>query len=159
MAAPDQGLRRDRCHTTRRDTVDNRFTVALPVPLVVVVPSLVAAGPGVAVDPTRGGRRPPMPAYPVRDTAIAKSIAPAAPSAEMARLLGPTRAGLLAALARPASTAQLAARHFLSAATVSYHLGVLHRAGLVARARSGRSVLYRRTAEGSRPAGNRSAHG
>ncbi|MDX2935205.1 ArsR/SmtB family transcription factor [Streptomyces ipomoeae] len=159
MAAPDQGLRRDRCHTTRRDTVDNRFTVALPVPLVVVVPSLVAAGPGVAVDPTRGGRRPPMPAYPVRDTAIAKSIAPAAPSAEMARLLGPTRAGLLAALARPASTAQLAARHFLSPATVSYHLGVLHRAGLVARARSGRSVLYRRTAEGSRPAGNRSAHG
>ncbi|MFD9605185.1 MarR family transcriptional regulator [Streptomyces sp. NPDC059970] len=39
-------------------------------------------------------------------------------------------------MARPASTAQLAAGHFLSPATVSYHLGVLHQAGLVARARS-----------------------
>ncbi|MGI5372891.1 ArsR/SmtB family transcription factor [Streptomyces sp. CA-251387] len=134
--------------------VDSRFTIALPVPLVVVVPSLVAAGPGVAVDPTRGGRRPPMLVCPVRGRAVAESIAPAAPSAEMARLLGPTRAGLLTALAQPASTTQLAARHFLSPATVSYHLGVLHRAGLVARARSDRSVLYRRTPEGSRLAGN-----
>ncbi|MEU5664425.1 ArsR/SmtB family transcription factor [Streptomyces longwoodensis] len=73
----------------------------------------------------------------------------------MAQLLGPTRAGLLTAPARPASTAQLAARHFLSPATVSHHLGVLHRAGLVARSRSGRSVLYRRTSAGSRLAGSR----
>ncbi|GAA3483037.1 ArsR/SmtB family transcription factor [Streptomyces yanii] len=131
--------------------VANRFRIALPVPLVVVVPSLVAPRPGVAVDPTRDGDRPPVLVYPVRD----KAIASAAPSAEMAQLLGPTRAGLLAALAQPASTAQLAARHFLSPATVSYHLGVLHRAGLVARARSGRSVLYRRTPEGSRLAGSR----
>ncbi|MGW2563139.1 ArsR/SmtB family transcription factor [Streptomyces sp. NPDC001514] len=131
--------------------VDSRFTVELAVPLVVVVPSLVAAGPGVAVDPVRDGRRPPMVAYPVRDRATAPTI----PSAELARLLGPTRAGLLAALARPTSTAQLAAHHFLSPATVSYHLGVLHRAGLVARARSGRAVLYRRTPAGSRLAGSR----
>ncbi|MFI7413873.1 helix-turn-helix domain-containing protein [Streptomyces sp. NPDC049627] len=138
--------------------VDSRFTVALPVPMLVVVPSLVSAGPGVAVDPTRGGRRPPMLVHPVRGPAIAKSLAPAARSAEMASLLGPTRAGLLTALAQPASTTQLAARHFLSPATVSYHLGVLHRAGLVARARSGRSVLYRRTPEGSRLAGNGWTH-
>ncbi|MEW2490931.1 winged helix-turn-helix domain-containing protein [Streptomyces sp. NPDC048411] len=92
--------------------------------------------------------------YPVHDKTIANTIAPAAPSAEMAQLLGPTRAGLLAELAQPAST-QLAARHFLSPATVSYHLGVLHRAGLIARARSGRSVLYRRTSEGSRLARSR----
>ncbi|WP_324789752.1 ArsR/SmtB family transcription factor [Streptomyces sp. H51] len=135
--------------------VDSRFRIALPVPLVVVVPSLVASGPGVAVDPTRAGDRPPMLVYPVRDKAVTSAIAPAVPSAEVARLLGPTRAGLLTALARPASTAQLAARHFLSPATVSYHLGVLHRAGLVARARSGRSVLYRRTPEGSRLAESR----
>ncbi|MDX3235912.1 winged helix-turn-helix domain-containing protein [Streptomyces sp. ME03-5709C] len=129
--------------------VESRFTVGVAVPLVVVVPSLVAAGPGVAVDPVHGGRRPPMVAYPVRD----RPVAPVAPSPELARLLGPTRAGLLGALARPASTTQLAARHFLSAATVSYHLGVLLRAGLVARSRSGRTVLYRRTPAGSRLAG------
>ncbi|MEU1598042.1 winged helix-turn-helix domain-containing protein [Streptomyces sp. NPDC005708] len=131
--------------------IDSRFTVGLAVPLVVVVPSLVAAGPGVSVDPVRDGQRPPMVAYPARD----RPTAPTTSSAELARLLGPTRAGLLAALARPASTAQLAARHFLSPATVSYHLGVLHRAGLVARARSGRAVLYRRTPEGSRLTGSR----
>ncbi|MFF7209697.1 ArsR/SmtB family transcription factor [Streptomyces sp. NPDC008238] len=129
--------------------VDSRFTVGVAVPLVIVVPSLVAAGPGVIVDPVPGGRRPPMVAYPVRD----RPAAPVPPSAELARLLGPTRAGLLGALARPASTTQLAARHFLSAATVSYHLGVLHRAGLVTRSRAGRTVLYRRTPAGSRLTG------
>ncbi|WP_399030652.1 ArsR/SmtB family transcription factor [Streptomyces sp. 15-116A] len=41
-------------------------------------------------------------------------------------------------------------RHFLSPATVSYHLGVLHRAGLVTRARAGRSVVYRHTPAGAR---------
>ncbi|MGW3497375.1 ArsR/SmtB family transcription factor [Streptomyces sp. NPDC001020] len=126
--------------------VDSRFTVRLAVPLVIVVPSLVAAQPAVAVDPVRGGCRPPMMAYPVRDRATAATP----PSVELARLLGPTRAGLLTALACPASTTQLAERHFLSPATVSYHLGVLHRAGLVTRARSGRAVLYRRTPAGSR---------
>ncbi|GAA3476203.1 winged helix-turn-helix domain-containing protein [Streptomyces yanii] len=135
--------------------VESRFRIALSVPLVVVVPSLVAPRPAVAVDATRNKVRPPMLIYPVGDKAIANTIAPAAPPAEMAQLLGPTRAGLLAALTQPASTAQLAARHFLSPATVSYHLGVLHRAGLVARARSGRSVLYRRTPEGSRLARSR----
>ncbi|MFE2540345.1 ArsR/SmtB family transcription factor [Actinacidiphila glaucinigra] len=129
--------------------VDSRFTVGIPVPLVIVVPSLVATGPAVVVDPVPGGRRPPMVAYPVRD----RPVAPVPPSAELAGLLGPTRAGLLGALALPASTTQLAARHFLSAATVSYHLGVLHRAGLVTRTRSGRTVLYRRTPAGSRLAG------
>ncbi|MET8220766.1 ArsR/SmtB family transcription factor [Streptomyces hirsutus] len=135
--------------------VEGHLRIALPAPLVVVVPSLVAPRPGVGVDPTREESRSPILIYPVRDKTIAGTIAPAAPSAEMAQLLGPTRAGLLAALTQSASTAQLATRHFLSPATVSYHLGVLHRAGLVARARSGRSVLYRRTPEGSRLARSR----
>lgn len=129
--------------------VESRFTIRLTVPLVVVVPSLVAPRPAVAVDPVPPWQRPPLLAYPVRD----RPAVPATPSAELAGLLGSTRAGLLAALSRPASTAQLAARHFLSPATVSYHLGVLHRAGLVVRARDGRAVLYRRTPEGSRLTG------
>ncbi|WP_149551537.1 ArsR/SmtB family transcription factor [Streptomyces marokkonensis] len=135
--------------------VESRLRIALPVSMVVVVPSVVMPRPGVAVDPTRDEDRPPMLVYPVRDKAIGGAITPVAPSAEMAQLLGPTRAGLLAALTQPASTAQLAARHFLSPATVSYHLGVLHRAGLVTRTRAGRSVLYRRTPEGSRLAKSR----
>ncbi|MFF8881534.1 ArsR/SmtB family transcription factor [Streptomyces flaveolus] len=126
--------------------VDSRLRIVLPdVPLVVVVPSVVTPRPAAHVDPTYDEDRPPTLVYPVRETAIADALAPAAPSAEMAQLLGPTRAGLLAALTRPATTAELAARHFLSPATVSYHLGVLHRAGLVTRSRTGRSVLYHRT--------------
>ncbi|MFF8639051.1 ArsR/SmtB family transcription factor [Streptomyces pilosus] len=130
--------------------VESRLRIALPVSMVVVVPSLVMPRPGVAVDPTRDQDRPPMLIYPVRDRAGTGATAPVIPSAEMAHLLGPTRAGLLAALAQPASTTQLAARHFLSPATVSYHLGVLHRAGLVTRTRTGRSVLYHRTPEATR---------
>lgn len=131
--------------------VESRFTICVTVPLVVVIPSVVALRPTVAVDPVPPWQRPPLLAYPGRE----RPTAPAAPSAELSGLLGPTRAGLLAALSRPASTAQLAARHFLSPATVSYHLGVLHRAGLVVRARDGRAVLYRRTPEGSRLTGRR----
>jgi DNA-binding transcriptional ArsR family regulator len=126
--------------------VDSRLRIVLPdVPLVVVVPSVVTPRPAAHVDPTYEEDRPPTLVYPVRETAIADALAPAAPSAEMAQLLGPTRAGLLAALTRPATTGELAARHFLSPATVSNHLGVLHRAGLVTRSRTGRSVLYRRS--------------
>jgi len=126
--------------------VESGLRITLPaVPMIVVMPSLVAPRAAAHVDPTDDEDRPPTLVYPVRGSAIAHAITPAAPSAEMAQLLGPTRATLLTALAQPASTTELAARHFLSPATVSYHLGVLHRAGLVARFRSGRSVLYRRT--------------
>jgi DNA-binding transcriptional ArsR family regulator len=57
-------------------------------------------------------------------------------------LLGRSRAAVLAALARPASTSALALRLGLSPSTVSEHLGVLDRAGVVTRRRAGRSVLY-----------------
>lgn len=61
-------------------------------------------------------------------------------------LLGATRATLLADLAVPRSTEQLARRHSLSQSTVSYHLGILHRGGLVTRTRDARRVLYQQTA-------------
>jgi DNA-binding transcriptional ArsR family regulator len=38
----------------------------------------------------------------------------------------------------------------MAPSTVSHHLGVLLHAGLVARTRAGRSVLYRRTGAGQR---------
>ncbi|MFJ1790172.1 ArsR/SmtB family transcription factor [Kitasatospora griseola] len=64
----------------------------------------------------------------------------------LARVLGRARARLLAELAAPATTTELAARTGLSAPTVSHHLHALHDAGLAARHRTGRTVLYLRTA-------------
>ncbi|KJS56310.1 hypothetical protein VM98_07805 [Streptomyces rubellomurinus subsp. indigoferus] len=61
-------------------------------------------------------------------------------------LLGATRAKLLAELSQPHTTGELAARLSLSPATVSYHLQILHRAGLVRRTRRSRTVLYQRLA-------------
>jgi len=60
-------------------------------------------------------------------------------------LLGPTRAAILAALSVPRSTAELARRQDLSPSTVSYHLGILHRSGLVTKLRNTRHVMYRQT--------------
>ncbi|MEZ0108090.1 DNA-binding transcriptional ArsR family regulator [Catenulispora sp. EB89] len=57
-------------------------------------------------------------------------------------LLGATRARLLADLDIPRTTVELGERHFLAASTVSYHLGILHRSGLVTRVRDRNRVLY-----------------
>ncbi len=65
-----------------------------------------------------------------------------------ARLIGGNRARLLGALADPASTTGLAALTGLPLGSVGGHLRVLLDAGLVQRRRSGREVLYWRTALG-----------
>jgi DNA-binding transcriptional ArsR family regulator len=57
------------------------------------------------------------------------------------------------ALAEPASTTQLARGNGLAVGALGDHLAVLRDAGLVDRARSGRSVLYRRTPLGDALAG------
>jgi hypothetical protein len=64
------------------------------------------------------------------------------------RLLGPSRAAILIALEEPASTSQLVATLGQSLGGIGDHLAVLREAGLISRARSGRSVLYRRTPVG-----------
>ena len=63
----------------------------------------------------------------------------------LAALLGRTRAAILARVAVPISTTQLARELQQSPASVSQHLTVLREAGLVTSRRSGRSVLYRQT--------------
>ena len=63
-------------------------------------------------------------------------------------LLGRGRATVLTELAEPASTSALALRLSLSPSTVSEHLAVLSRAGVVARRRVGRLVLYALTPRG-----------
>lgn len=89
-----------------------------------------------------GTALPPVIYHPAQGAAGA--LRPRSRRGADADLFGATRAALLADLARPQSTGQLAAAHGLAPSTVSYHLGVLHRAGLVDRARQGRQVLYRR---------------
>jgi DNA-binding transcriptional ArsR family regulator len=63
-------------------------------------------------------------------------------------LVGRRRAALLRVLEGPASTLTLAQRTGWSSGGISTHLAVLRRTGLVVRRRSGREVVYSRTAAG-----------
>lgn len=109
--------------------------------------------PGVAVVVDEPWQ--PTLAYPARGIGALLGGAERPPPEALARLLGRTRARLLADLAEPASTAALAARHGLGAATVSAHLTALRDAGLAAGRRSGHEVRYRRTPLGDALAAGR----
>lgn len=85
--------------------------------------------------------------YPPRGVATLWEQRSASPAA-LAGVLGASRATLLAELDSPASTTDLARRTGLAAGGVSQHLGALKAAGLVSAHRSGRFVLYARTATG-----------
>ncbi|GAB3871162.1 DUF5937 family protein [Dactylosporangium cerinum] len=92
--------------------------------------------------------------YPARG--IAALLGPAerhAPPEALTRLLGRSRGRLLVALAEPASTSQLAYTLGMTVSAVGNHLAVLRDAGLLDRARAGRSVLYHRTPLGDALAG------
>ena len=84
--------------------------------------------------------------YPSRGLASVWERDRAAVPDAVAAVIGRTRALLLAELAVPASTSELAGRTGLSAGGVSQHLTALRDAGIVSAHRSGRSVLYMRTA-------------
>ena len=66
----------------------------------------------------------------------------------LGELLGRRRARILRELARPASTLELAKLIGVSPGSISDHLRVLRRAGLVTGRREGRRVVYTRTASG-----------
>ncbi|HWH00357.1 MAG TPA: helix-turn-helix domain-containing protein [Pilimelia sp.] len=90
---------------------------------------------------------PPMAIYPAR--AVAALWQGGTPGHRaLARILGATRAQLLAVLRVPATTTELARRLGLSPAAVSQHLTALHAAGLVGRSQHGRNVLYLTTETG-----------
>jgi Family of unknown function (DUF5937)/Helix-turn-helix domain len=92
---------------------------------------------------------PPSLIYPARGVAaLWERPSRARPGTALDRLLGPSRAAILAALEEPASTTQLVATLGQSLGAIGDHLAVLREAGLISRARSGRSVLYRRTPVG-----------
>jgi DNA-binding transcriptional ArsR family regulator len=86
--------------------------------------------------------------YPARGVAELWQ-APTAASDALARLLGRTRALVLASLERPLSTTALAALIEVSPAGASRHLLALRDAGLIAGARHGHEVRYARTELGS----------
>ena len=86
--------------------------------------------------------------YPARGVAALWEKPGPGSSGALGRLLGASRAAILLALEEPASTSQLARVLGQSLGGTGDHLAVLREAGLVTRARSGRSVLYRRTPVG-----------
>jgi DNA-binding transcriptional ArsR family regulator len=116
-------------------------------------PALIYPARGVAAlweQPGRarpGGPRPggPWPGYPQPGS---PQLCSPRPGTALDRLLGPSRAAILIALEEPASTTQLVAALGQSLGGIGDHLAVLREAGLISRARSGRSVLYRRTPVG-----------
>jgi DNA-binding transcriptional ArsR family regulator len=111
----------------------------LLVPSVFVWPNLIfAAGPD-------GPARLIYPARGVGNVWQAPIQEPAEDDA-LGALLGRSRAAILLTLALPHSTTELARKLEQSPPSVSQHLAVLRRSGLVVSWRSGRRVLYRRTA-------------
>jgi DNA-binding transcriptional ArsR family regulator len=101
-------------------------------------PALIYPARGVAALWEQPGRSAPGRSAPGRER----------PGTALDRLLGPSRAAILITLEEPASTTQLVAALGQSLGGIGDHLAVLREAGLISRARSGRSVLYRRTPVG-----------
>ncbi|MGW7327622.1 ArsR/SmtB family transcription factor [Streptomyces sp. NPDC054840] len=84
--------------------------------------------------------------YPARGTAALWGEQETVPQPDtLTALVGRARARLLLALDAPASTSHLARTLAMAPGAVGDHLAILRGAGLLVRARSGRSVLYRRT--------------
>lgn len=122
---------------TRRIRLDERGLVLLPSAFLWPNVSVIADPPWL-----------PTIAYPARGVAELWS-SPQAPPDALARLLGRTRALVLASLDRPLSTTALASLLELSPAGASRHLLALRDAGLVSAARRGHEVRYARTSLGA----------
>jgi DNA-binding transcriptional ArsR family regulator len=86
--------------------------------------------------------------YPARGIADLWQQAPPPPD-PLVRLLGRTRALLLARLDQPASTSTLAALHGLSPSGTSGHLTAMRDAGLITGTRHGHEIRYTRTRLGT----------
>nr|WP_055508286.1 helix-turn-helix domain-containing protein [Nonomuraea pusilla] len=98
-----------------------------------LVPSYFAPGPMVMYRP-EASTVLVYPMHGVDEPATGKDV--------LGPLLGRTRAGVLAALRRPATTSDLADRLAISRASASEHTTVLRNAGLVATSRMGNAVLH-----------------
>lgn len=90
----------------------------------------------------------PAVSYPVRGTATIWEQPERDPDGRLDLLLGAGRATILRELARPSTTADLAARLQLAPSSISHHLSVLRRADVVDRRRVDRHVVYQLNAAG-----------
>jgi DNA-binding transcriptional ArsR family regulator len=133
--APVVSLRGHEVHVRRRPSA----TIALGPNGLLLSPSAFV-GPLVAAM-----LEPPVLTYPARGTAELLGPVPAATGLALSRLIGATRAEILGLLDEPSTTTTLARRLRRSPGNIADHLAVLRRAGLVARRRAGRQVLYWRT--------------
>ncbi|MQY16232.1 hypothetical protein SRB5_64300 [Streptomyces sp. RB5] len=115
-----------------------------------LIPSVFAHKPAPPVSPEES----PSLVYPSRGVATLRETAPPPGRTALTDLLGAPRARLLTLLEDPLPTVELARRLEVTPSAVSQHLRVLHATGLVAKARAGRQVLYRRS-----PLGDRLAQG
>jgi DNA-binding transcriptional ArsR family regulator len=100
---------------------------------------------------------PPALVYPARGTAALLGQRPVEHEPALSRLIGATRAEILGLLDEPATTTTLAHRLRRSPGNIADHLVVLRKAGLVARRRAGRRVLYWRTPLGQATLGRQRA--
>lgn len=126
-------------------------------------------GQGLTLVPTLFTRRgasvpiaedePPMIMYGARGAGTLWEAEPRRSPKVLADLLGATRAGLLTALAVPASSTELAGRLGVTTPAVNQHLRAMRDAGLLTSARHGRSVLYLRSELGDALVGEASAAG
>lgn len=114
-----------------------------------LIPSIFAVKPA----PPLVEEEAPSLLYPTRGIGTLWSPPPPAPRSALSALIGPPRAQLLDMLVELLPTVELARRLRVTPSAVSQHLQVLHATALVARARDGRQVLYRRTNLGDRLAG------
>jgi DNA-binding transcriptional ArsR family regulator len=126
-------------------------TVALDERGLLLCPSAFVA-PRVAVM-----LEPPALVYPARGTAALLGQQPGERWPAVSRLLGATRAEILALLEEPSTTTLLAHRLRRSPGNIADHLAVLRDAGLVARRRTGRRVLYSLTPLGHATLGREGA--
>jgi DNA-binding transcriptional ArsR family regulator len=143
----------DRLHP--EDGVDDARWVldcAGPVPVadeLVLVP--IVCGPRASISFVDGEGRACRFAYPVPGAfrLVGQAARPAAAEDGLVALLGASRADLLRRLDRPTTPGRLAAQLQFAPSAISHHLATLERAGLVARERSGRHVVVRRSARGT----------
>jgi DNA-binding transcriptional ArsR family regulator len=100
---------------------------------------------------------PPALVYPARGTAALVGQGTVSCGSGVSRLLGATRADILALLEEPSTTTALAHVLRRSPGNVADHLTVLREAGLISRRRVGRRVLYWRTPLGHATLGRQGA--
>ncbi|MFE9771664.1 ArsR/SmtB family transcription factor [Streptomyces sp. NPDC005931] len=124
----------------------------------VIAPSLFAPGP-VVLDADTGGHDAPVLVYnvtPTTDSAAGLWQQQGGDrAAALSDLLGHTRANVLESLRSPVSISDIARRLDLSHPSVSRHLGVLRRSGLVAAERRNNLTVHRLTHLGEAVLGRR----